>query len=144
MAGDGRGGWRSGPTVAVWQSATTWSRTPISIYTVLQAIGYLDDTTAKVLSEWVDLVNSLNRTPMTIVYIRTHPKICLKLLPRRARNEESNLSLEYRCELHEGMEKWLVQQYKGQLIVIDGNRPFAAVYKDNHSTTPFTVTKSSK
>ena len=70
---------------------------------------------------------------MTIVYIRTHPKTCLDRLRKRSRSEESNISLEYLFELHEAMEDWLVQGNTGQVIVIDGDRPFDVVYSNLHA-----------
>lgn len=42
-----------------------------------------------------------------IIYINTPPSVCAERIKHRARDGESNISIEYLTELHDAHQEWI-------------------------------------
>lgn len=59
--------------------------------------------------DWFDwLVENYAPKPTGFIYLRTSPEMCYSRLKKRARTEESAVSLSYLESLHEKHEDWLI------------------------------------
>jgi len=59
------------------------------------------------------------KKPDGIIYLRTSPEKCMERMKKRARNEESNVPLEYLKEIHNNHENWLFKWTTTPIIIID-------------------------
>lgn len=65
------------------------------------------------------LENKFWKKPDGIIYLRTSPEKCMKRMNERARDEESNVPLEYLKEIHNNHEYWLSKWTTTPIITID-------------------------
>ncbi|XP_037892713.1 deoxynucleoside kinase isoform X2 [Glossina fuscipes] len=77
-----------------------------------------------ILQEWYKFIEeSIHIRADLIVYLRTSPDIVHKRIQKRARSEESSISLKYLQELHDLHENWLManQGYNSKVIVLNAD-----------------------
>jgi deoxyadenosine/deoxycytidine kinase len=67
------------------------------------------------------LEDKLWKKPDGIIYLKSSPEKCLERMKARARDEESNVPLEYLKELHDNHEEWLSQWTTTPILTIDNN-----------------------
>lgn len=79
----------------------------------------------QVYQQWFDwLVGAHTQQPTGFIYLRTDPKTCFKRLQKRARAEETGVSLEYLTALHNKHEDWLLKTTQAPVLVLDCNIDF--------------------
>lgn len=79
-----------------------------------------------ILQEWYAFIEkSIHIQADLIIYLRTTPETVYERMKKRARSEESCVSLEYLQELHDTHEKWLINKELGKtdipVLVLDAN-----------------------
>ena len=72
--------------------------------------GWMSDLELSLFNAWYDPMVAAcpNLKPEGFVYLRTSPETCHRRLRRRARGEETGVSLEYLTTLHEKHEGWFL------------------------------------
>lgn len=59
-----------------------------------------------------------------IIYLRSNPFIAHLRINKRGRDEEKDITIEYLENLHKYHEKWLINNKKDNIIIIDCDRDF--------------------
>lgn len=71
--------------------------------------GMLHEGMYHVLQEWYEHIHEYHKIQCDlVVYLRTTPEIAFERIKKRARDEETGVSLEYLKDLHELHENWLI------------------------------------
>lgn len=74
----------------------------------------------QVYQHWFDwLIGAHMNRPAGFIYLRTSPETCLTRLKKRARSEETGVSLEYLTALHNKHENWLMHGTDIPVLVLD-------------------------
>jgi deoxyadenosine/deoxycytidine kinase len=75
---------------------------------------------------WADFYHKYVRPEFSniVIYLRCNPQTAFSRIQKRAREEESGISLEYLTALHEYHEKWLISNPDVNSIVIDCDEDF--------------------
>lgn len=74
----------------------------------------------QVYQHWFDwLIGAHMDRPAGFIYLRTSPETCLTRLKKRARSEETGVSLEYLTALHNKHEDWLMRGTDIPVLVLD-------------------------
>lgn len=95
-------------------------------------LGYMNALEWKLYQEWFSwLVDNYTKVPNGFIYLKTNPDMCYQRLTKRARSEESGVSLDYLKSLHNKHESWLINKngITDQLVdipvlTVDGNQEF--------------------
>lgn len=96
--------------------------------------GFLSEWEYDVLSEWFNyLVTSADVHVDLFVYLQTTPEVCLERVRRRARKEETAMSLNFLNDLHELHEDLLIRRASNVLpvpvLVLEANRDAREMFK---------------
>jgi deoxyadenosine/deoxycytidine kinase len=90
----------------------------------------------ELLNEWFNFLTTspqLNFKVDLIVYLQTHPEKALERIKNRARNEESQISLEYLKQIHDLHENWLSNHkfsLPAPVLIINANKNLAEMELD--------------
>ncbi|MGI6232044.1 MAG: deoxynucleoside kinase [Prevotella sp.] len=87
----------------------------------LHDMGYMSDRDFQNYSDLFELMMSLVKLPQLMIYIRSSIPTLVKHIEKRGRSFEKSISISYLSGLQKRYEDW-VKEYKGELIVIDGDR----------------------
>lgn len=72
-------------------------------------IGAMSSLEWKLYQDWWGwFVSTYTKKPSGFIYLQTPPEVCYQRLLKRARSEESAVSLDYLKTLHEKHEDWLI------------------------------------
>jgi deoxynucleoside kinase len=87
--------------------------------------GHISRTEYDILDAWYQWLISISPGIDEIIYLRSTPEVAFNRLKNRARDEESNIDLEYLQLLHELHERWLMDHSNSHppVRVIDSNQP---------------------
>lgn len=96
--------------------------------------GYLSQLEFEVLSEWFSyLVGNRAVHVNLFVYLQTSPEVCLERVRRRARKEETAISLNFLTKLHHLHEEMMVQGaaevLPAPVLVLDANQEPREMFK---------------
>lgn len=74
-------------------------------------MGTLSSLEWDLYKEWFEwLIANYSPKPTGFIYLKTDPEICYQRLSKRARHEETDITLEYLSSLHAKHEKWLINK----------------------------------
>ncbi len=87
----------------------------------LHDLGMMSDRDFKNYSDLFSLMVSLVKLPDLLIYIRSSVPTLIEHIERRGRNFEQSIRIDYLKGLNVRYENW-IKDYKGRLIVIDGDK----------------------
>lgn len=87
----------------------------------LHDMGMMSDRDFKNYSDLFSLMVSLVKLPDLLIYIRSSVPTLIDHIERRGRNFEQSIRIDYLKGLNVRYENW-IKDYKGRLIVIDGDK----------------------
>ena len=98
-------------------------------------LGNLSDRDFQTYMELFELMMSLVKAPDLMIYLRCSIPHLVSQIQKRGRGYEQSISLEYLSGLNERYDKWILNDYKGKVMVIEAddldfqNRPedFASI-----------------
>lgn len=83
-----------------------------------------------ILNEWYNMLIDTNDIKVDLfVYLKTSPKDLYARIKHRNRPEEENITLEYLTQIHQLHEKWLGNNQKANVLVVDASRSLASMTK---------------
>ena len=62
--------------------------------------------------------------PAGFIYLRTSPETCYQRLKKRARSEETGISIDYLRALHQKHEDWLLHKAQAPVLILDCDPDF--------------------
>lgn len=91
--------------------------------------GMLHEGMYHVLQEWYEHIHEYHKIQCDlVVYLRTTPEIAFERIKKRARDEETGVSLEYLKDLHELHENWLIHGQFFRPAQVRQTRPHKQFY----------------
>lgn len=84
----------------------------------------IENKTYDVLRKWFDYMKNTVDKPDAIIYVNTHPDICLSRVKSRKMSEEQEIDLRYLKKVEEAHEIWLKEMHEKMnvpIIYLDGN-----------------------
>lgn len=86
----------------------------------------------QVYTAWYDfLLRNKCRTPHGFIYLKSDPEICLERIKKRNRAGESNISLDYLCNINRAHDDFLLDKKdvsadlkEVPVLILDGNQSF--------------------
>lgn len=100
----------------------------------------LDPAMYHILHDWYSFIEkTMHVRADLILYLRTSPEVVHERMRRRARSEESCVSLEYLAELHAVHEEWLIEKraHGIKVITLDADMDLDQIteqYQQLHNT----------
>ena len=79
----------------------------------------------EVYQQWFDwLISEHMDPPAGFIYLRTSPETCYQRLKKRARSEETGISIDYLRALHQKHEDWLLHKAQAPVLILDCDPDF--------------------
>jgi deoxyadenosine/deoxycytidine kinase len=82
--------------------------------------GFIDDIHHQIYMDTFNVFQDINHIDK-IIYMKCTPKICYERIQKRARDGESNISLEYLEKCNEYHEKMMDENYYIDQLILNGN-----------------------
>lgn len=84
-------------------------------------MGNLSDRDYETYMRLFNLMMSLVKTPDLLIYLRSSVPHLISQIQKRGREYEQSISLDYLEGLNERYEKFVMEDYKGRVLVIDAD-----------------------
>jgi len=84
-------------------------------------LGNLSDRDFETYMELFDLMMSLVKAPDLMIYLKCSIPHLVSQIEKRGRDYEQAISLEYLKGLNDRYDKWIMEDYKGKVMVIEAD-----------------------